>query len=162
MRHVLPSVSIDSPALRLHHIGRLVNDLATSAQEMESRLGYILESAIIEDPAQTALVQFLRQPGACLWLELITPNGPGSKLANALRRGGGLHHLCYEVDDIAAACERMREQTMLMLAAPVPAAAFEGRRIAWFMDRAGLLVELLESDEGPLSLASIMPPRGSQ
>lgn len=143
-----------SPFL-LHHIGFLVRDISVAAQDFVSRLGYVIESDVVEDPVQTAYVQFLRQPGTMPWLELITPNGVDSKLTNALRKGGGLHHLCYEVGDIAHACEHLRNQAMLMLAEPVPAAAFPGWRIAWFMDRSGFLVELLESDNGPLSLASI-------
>ena len=143
-----------SPFL-LHHIGFLVRDISTAAQDFVSRLDYVIESDVIEDPVQTAHVQFLRQLGTTSWLELVMPNGVDSKLNNALRKEGGLHHLCYEVSDIEYACEHLRSQAMLMLGEPVPAAAFPGRRIAWFMDRSGFLVELLESGYGPLSLASI-------
>ena len=82
--------------LRLHHTGLLVRDLPTAAAELVARLGYVVESGVIEDPVQTALVQFLRQPGTSSWLELVTPNGPTSKLSRAVASGGGLHHLCYE------------------------------------------------------------------
>lgn len=143
----------------LHHNGFLVKDIHLAARDFVSRLGYVIEGDIIEDPMQTAYVQFLRQLAATCWLELVTPNGPNSKLTNALRKGGGLHHLCYEVSDINRACEHLRDQAMLLLTEPVPAAAFPGRRIAWLMDCSGFLVELLERGDGPLSLASIMPNR---
>ncbi|MDS4068009.1 MAG: VOC family protein [Candidatus Competibacter sp.] len=136
----------------LHHIGFLVKDVSLAASDFVSRLGYVVDSEVIEDSVQTACVQFLRQPGANNWLELIMPNGPHSKLLGALQKGGGLHHLCYEVEDIARACEHMRSRSMLMIARPVPAVAFPGRRIAWFMDRSNFLLELLEAGEGPLSL----------
>jgi methylmalonyl-CoA/ethylmalonyl-CoA epimerase len=138
-----------------HHIGFLVKDIALAVRDFNTRLGYSVESDVIEDPVQTAFVQFLRQPGIPVWIELITPNGPDSKLANALHKGGGLHHLCYETDDIEGACLHLREQRMFMIAAPTLATAFPGRRIAWFMDRSGFLVELLEQGDGPLSLASL-------
>jgi methylmalonyl-CoA/ethylmalonyl-CoA epimerase len=141
---------------RHHHVGFLVKDITAAARDMSARLGYVAESGVIEDPVQTAIVQFFRQPGTHSWLELITPSGPDSKLTNALKKGGGLHHLCYEVDDIHRACAYLRDQAMFILAEPVPAAAFPGRRIAWLMDRSGFLVELLERGEGLLSLASIM------
>lgn len=137
----------------LHHIGFLVPDIAVAAGDFSSRLGYVVDSEIIEDPVQTAYVQFLRQPGANNWLELVTPNGPRSKLLGALQKGGGLHHLCYEVDDMERACVHLRGRSMLMIARPTPAVAFPGRRIAWFMDRSNFLLELLESGEGPLSLS---------
>jgi len=44
---------------------------------------------------------------------------------------------------------------MLMLSKPVAAQAFPGRRIAWFMDSAGLLLELVEQGAGALGLNSI-------
>src|SRR5256885_17195747 len=84
------------PIFHHHHIGVLVKNIKKSASDMTSRLGYLIESEIIEDPIQTALVQFLRQPGASTWLELVSPCGETSKLTNALKKGGGLHHLCYE------------------------------------------------------------------
>ena len=138
-----------------HHIGILVSDITSAASDFERCFGYVAESDIIEDKTQTAFVQFLRQPGAFFWIELVSPNGPNSKLSNALRKGGGLHHLCYEVPSIEAASMALRAQGMFPLSKPVPATAFDGKRIAWFMDKAGLLVELLESGDGPLSLVKL-------
>lgn len=147
--------------MRLHHIGHLVHDLSAAAAACQARFGYRIESAVIKDPVQTALVQFLRLPGGANWLELVTPNGSDSKLSSALAKGGGLHHLCYEVDDIEAACIALRRQKMALLGAPAPAVAFAGRRIAWLLGRDRLLTELVESGPGPLSLAALAagPPR---
>jgi methylmalonyl-CoA/ethylmalonyl-CoA epimerase len=140
---------------RQHHVGFLVKDIRRAAQEFTTRLGYVIESDVIEDSVQTAQVQFLRQSGTFSWLELVTPIDAQSKLANALKKGGGWHHLCYEVGDIERACAYLRDKAMLPLAEPVLATAFPGRRIAWLMDRTGLLVELLEQGSGPLSLMSL-------
>ena len=141
--------------LALHHIGYLVADIEASSALWSTRFGYVLESSIIEDPAQTAFVQFLRQPGSPHWLELVAPNGPGSRLAAALKTGGGLHHLCYETAEIEAAVGTLRTQGMFPISRPTPAVAFGGRRIAWLLDPAKTLVELVESGTGPLSLATI-------
>lgn len=130
---------------KLHHIGYLVRDLSEAAIFSE-RLGYIAEGPPVEDPEQTAVVQFLRQPGSGSLIELVVPTSPDSKLVRALAKGGGLHHLGYEVDDFDWACAHLREQSMLALSAPTPAVAFRGRRIAWFMDRGAMLIEILESD----------------
>jgi methylmalonyl-CoA/ethylmalonyl-CoA epimerase len=128
-----------------------------------ARYGYCIESAVISDPVQTAQVRFLRLPLGQHWLELVAPMAGESKLANALaKRGEGLHHLCYEVSDIAAACEHLRAGRQMMLAGPTPAVAFGGRPIAWFMDRAGFLTELVEAGPGPLSLASILSPHAQE
>ena len=129
---------------RLHHIGYLVRDLA-EAEVFRDRFGYAIESDVVEDPVQTALVQLIRQPHSTSLIELVRPTGPESKLTRALAKGGGLHHLCYEVDDMDKACTHLRNQGMLALTAPAPALAFGRRRIAWFMDRGAMLIELLES-----------------
>ena len=129
---------------KLHHIGYLVRDLS-EAEVFGNRFGHVIESDVIEDTVQTALIQLIRQPGAETLIELVMPNGPKSKLTRALAKGGGLHHVCYEVNDIRHASTHLRDQGMLTLSEPVPAVAFDGRRIAWFMDRGALLIELLES-----------------
>ena len=141
--------------LKLHHIGYLVKDIGIAATDFQERFGYSTESDIIEDPIQTAFVQFLRLSETPFWLELIMPNLPTSKLTNALRKGGGLHHLCYEAPDVSHACEQLRSKSMLMISGPTPAIAFPGRRIAWLIDASGMLVELLETGSGRLSLASL-------
>lgn len=144
---------------RLHHIGLLVASIEEATLIQRQRYGYLVESEIILDPVQTARVVFLRLPGGSNWLELVSPADDSSKLSNALKkRGEGLHHLCYEVEDIESACATLREQAQLMLAPPTPATAFQGRRIAWFMDRRGHLTELVEAGIGPFTLASICPP----
>jgi methylmalonyl-CoA/ethylmalonyl-CoA epimerase len=129
-------------ALELDHIGILVADIAKAAPTYCTRYGCRIESPVIHDPVQTAHVQFLGGPGVSF--ELITPDGPGSKLSNALKKGGGLNHFCFRTDDIEADCTRLRASGMLILHKPVPAVAFEGRRIAWLMGMDGIPIELVE------------------
>jgi methylmalonyl-CoA/ethylmalonyl-CoA epimerase len=139
----------------IHHVGYLVKSINQTATDLIERFNYQVESAIIEDPLQTAFVQFLRLPGASFWIELVAPNGEHSKLSNALRKGGGINHLCYEVPSITDACVHLRGQGMLLIGEPAPARAFDGRQIAWLMDSQSMLVELVEQGADKLSLASL-------
>jgi methylmalonyl-CoA/ethylmalonyl-CoA epimerase len=134
--------------LSLHHVGMLVADVAQGAELYLRRFGYAVASEVIHDPVQTAYVQFLRLRGDPVYLELVAPDGPESKLANALKKGGGINHLCYATTDIEAAWRHLREQKMVLLQAPVPAVAFKGRRIAWLMGRDQTPVELVERGSG--------------
>jgi methylmalonyl-CoA/ethylmalonyl-CoA epimerase len=61
-----------------------------------------------------------------------------------LKRGGGLHHLCYEVEDLEKQLEIARSMGMLVTRPPRPAVAFGGRRIAFVYTKHLLLLELLE------------------
>ncbi|HZF20092.1 MAG TPA: VOC family protein [Burkholderiales bacterium] len=137
--------------LSMHHIGFAVSDIGKKADAYVQTLGYKIETGIIHDPLQQAYVQFLRFPGDRVYLELVQPDGPESKLSQAVSKGGGLHHVCYATGDIEGACRELREAGMFLISPPVPAVAFNGRRIAWLMGKDRLLTELVErGKEGEL------------
>jgi methylmalonyl-CoA/ethylmalonyl-CoA epimerase len=150
-------------SFRLHHIGILVADIDRSRDLLVQRFGYVAETGLIEDAQQTAFGQFLRLPGADHWTELVAPNGPNSVLRGALdRKRGGTHHLCYEVPDVDAACQRLHDLAMNVISTPKPGTAFGGRRIAWVIDRDYLLIELVEAGPGPLALPARDAGRGAR
>ena len=137
--------------LRLHHFGIVVRDIAKAIVPYVTHCGYEERTGVIHDTTQTAYVQFLRRPGDTVLLELVAPDGPQSKLAGALERGGGFHHVCHSTPDIDGACATMRRAGFFLVMAPVPAVAFDGRRIAWLLGRDRSLVELVErGPEGAL------------
>jgi methylmalonyl-CoA/ethylmalonyl-CoA epimerase len=136
---------------KLHHVGILVRDIPQASAEYVSRYGYQIKSDIIHDPVQTAFVQFLQLAGDSSYLEFVAPDRPESKLTNALKKGGGVNHVCYATDDILLACRQLEESGMFLIQAPLPAVAFPGRRIAWLMGSDQALTELVEqSPEGRL------------
>ncbi|MHB1126549.1 MAG: VOC family protein [Bacillota bacterium] len=130
--------------LHLHHIGILVKDISKTVANYEKIYNCKKKSNIIHDPIQTAFVQFLTIQDNNMYTELIAPDGQNSKLMNALKKGGGIHHLCYLTDDLESTCVRLSSTGMLLLQEPVAAVAFGGRRIAWVMGLDGVPVELLE------------------
>ena len=130
--------------LSLHHVGYAVPDIAPVSVQYVTRYGYRITSPVIHDASQTANVQFLQLPGDSTYLELVAPDGPTSKLANGVRRGGRLHHLCYAVDCLEDTLPWLEANGMLLISEPIPAVAFQGRRICWLMDEASMLVELVE------------------
>ena len=60
------------------------------------------------------------------------------------KSGGGLAHLCFEVDDIHAAVRDANNQGAILVCAPVPAVAFEHRPIAFLFYRDMGLVEFVQ------------------
>jgi len=106
--------------------------------------GYETCTDVVHDPIQTAYVRFLRLPGDPVFVELVSPDSEESKLAGALKKGGGLNHLCFATDDIERSWSLLRAQGLFPLQRPVAAAAFGGRRIAWFLGRDRMPVELVE------------------
>jgi methylmalonyl-CoA/ethylmalonyl-CoA epimerase len=132
----------------VHHIGMVVGNIAQAAEIYARRYGYQPRTDIIHDPAQTAYVQFFRIPGDTVYLELVAPDGERSKLTKALSKGGGLNHLCYVTTDLDATCRQLKAEQMILLRAPVSAAAFPGRRIAWMMGLDRTPIELVERATG--------------
>jgi methylmalonyl-CoA/ethylmalonyl-CoA epimerase len=133
-----------SPGLRLHHVGHAVRELDAAAELYGLRLGYRAATGPIHDPLQTALVQFLRLDGDAVYLELVAPDGPLSRLTNAVRRGGGLNHLCYTCGRLEEAIEALEATKMKLISEPKLGAAFGGRRICWLLGQDPLPIELVE------------------
>lgn len=129
----------------LHHIGFVVASIERSIPSFVSVLGMQLDTDIFEDPIQDARVAFLRHSSNGLpVIELVEPASAKSHLHGFLKRGGGLHHLCYEVEGLEVQLEAMLRSRAVLVREPAPAVAFGGRRIAWICTRERLLVELLE------------------
>jgi methylmalonyl-CoA/ethylmalonyl-CoA epimerase len=131
--------------VKLHHIGFVVSSIAESAESFAQSLGASWDGKIVLDPAQKVRVSFFHSRNTTdPLIELVEPEGPASPVSRFLERGGGLHHLCYEVDDLDMCLSFSRSVGTLIIRPPVPAVAFGGRRIAWGISKKKLLMEFLE------------------
>lgn len=130
---------------RLHHVGYVVADVEQALPSWMASLGARQVSPVFHDPLQKVKVVFL-QPDSedRVQVELVAPAGEGSPVAPFLTKGGGLHHVCYEVDDLDAHLAVMKARKAVVIRPPKPAVAFEGRRIAWMVTRERLVLEFVE------------------
>jgi methylmalonyl-CoA epimerase len=82
-------------------------------------------------------------------VELLEPTSPDSPVAKFLeKRGGGIHHLCFAVDDIEKALADLSGKGFRLIhSSPVPGA--DGKRVAFLHPEAGggVLIELAETKE---------------
>lgn len=129
----------------LHHLGFVVASLPAAAEGFAASLSAHWDGQIIHDPIQRVRVAFFspadnRNPV----FELVEPASEESPVSNFLKKGGGLHHVCYEMDELDSGLLDARRSGLVIVAAPAPAVAFGGRRIAWVCSKTRLLVELLE------------------
>lgn len=90
---------------RLNHVAIAVADLPSAAARYRDALG--AEVGVPMDlPEHGVRVVFVTLPNTKV--ELLEPLGEGSPIAGFLgRTGGGIHHLCYEVEDLGAARDRL-------------------------------------------------------
>jgi methylmalonyl-CoA/ethylmalonyl-CoA epimerase len=131
-------------ALRLHHVGFVVADIATAMPAFTRSMEAEWDGQIFEDPLQKAKVAFLTTRPEDAQIELVQPISEDSPVQRFLGHGGGMHHLCYEVADLEAELAAFRSRGAAIASRPKPAVAFGGRRIAWVITSEKFLVELLE------------------
>jgi methylmalonyl-CoA/ethylmalonyl-CoA epimerase len=129
-------------------LGFVVPSISAAAESFAASMSTRWDGRVIHDPVQRVRVAFFspadeQNPV----VELVEPANDTSPVSYFLKkRGGGLHHICYEVDDLEPALREAKATGFCVVAPPAPAVAFEGRRIAW-INRNRLLMELLERDD---------------
>jgi methylmalonyl-CoA/ethylmalonyl-CoA epimerase len=131
---------------RIDHIAIVVEDIEATLGFWRDALG--LELADIEEvPEQKSQVAFL--PVGESQVELVRPTTDDSGVAKYLqKRGPGMHHICFEVDDIEGALRQLKARGVRLInETPVPGAG--GKRIAFIHPEStsGVLVELYQAAE---------------
>jgi methylmalonyl-CoA/ethylmalonyl-CoA epimerase len=122
-----------------------VSSISSVAEEFAASVSARWNGEIIHDPIQRVRVAFFSAVDARNPVfELVEPASEASPVGNFLKKGGGLHHVCYEIDDLESGLREARGVGFAIMADPAPAVAFGGRRIAWVCSKKRLLVELLE------------------
>ncbi len=128
---------------RLNHVAIAVPDLEAAAALYRDTLGADV-GAPQDQPEHGVTVVFITLPNTKI--ELLYPLGEDSPIAGFLARNpsGGIHHICYEVDDILAARDRLQEQGARVLGSGEPKIGAHGKPVLFLhpKDFTGTLVEL--------------------
>ncbi len=128
---------------RFNHVAIAVPDLAAATATYRDILGAEV-SAPLAQPEHGVTVVFVTLSNTKV--ELLEPLGPGSPIAKFLARNpaGGVHHLCFEVDDIIAARERLAAAGARVLGDGEPKLGAHGKPVIFLhpKDFYGTLVEL--------------------
>jgi len=128
---------------RLNHIAIAVPDLDAAIATYQKTLGATVSDPI-DEPDHGVTVVFVDLPNTKI--ELLHPLGETSPIAGFLEKNpsGGLHHVCYEVDDIVAARDKLKEQGARVLGDGEPKIGAHGKPVLFLhpKDMHGTLVEL--------------------
>lgn len=128
-----------------HHLGVAVSDLDEACAFYKAAFGFKMISGPFDDPIQKVTVCFLGSGTAgATPLELICPLNDTAPVNSYLAKGIGAYHICFEVDRIGEALDRLWQNGSMIVSQPVPAVAFGGRKIAWCFTPTRQLVELVE------------------
>ncbi len=128
---------------RLNHVAIAVSDIDAAAAVYRDTLGAVV-TARQSLPEHGVTVVFVELPNTKI--ELLEPLGVGSPIARFLERNadGGIHHICYEVDDIIAARDRMVKAGARVLGDGEPKIGAHGKPVIFLhpKDFCGTLTEL--------------------
>jgi methylmalonyl-CoA/ethylmalonyl-CoA epimerase len=131
---------------RLNHVAIAVPQLGPAVAQYRSTLGAEV-SEPTPQPEHGVTVVFVALPNTKI--ELLEPLGEHSPIAGFLKRSpsGGIHHLCYEVDDIRAARDQLKAAGARLLGDGEPKIGAHGKPVLFLhpKDFNGTLVELEEA-----------------
>lgn len=128
---------------RLNHVAIAVRDLAAATATYRTTLGAEVTEPVPQ-PDHGVTVVFVNLPNTKI--EFIEPLGEGSPIQSFLDRNpdGAIHHLCYEVDDILAARDRLLAGGARVLGSGEPRIGAHGKPVLFLhpKDVCGTLTEL--------------------
>lgn len=129
----------------LYHVAIAVRDLSAVEEVYKTALGLRVEHReVVEDQGVKTSMLVPEDGGTAIeLLEPMDENSPISKFLD--KRGEGIHHICFKVDDIEAMLERLKKQGVRLIdESPRPGAY--NSRVAFIHPKAmnGVLVELAE------------------
>jgi len=128
---------------RLNHVAIAVGDIGKAADVYRHVLGARVSEAVAQ-PDHGVTTVFITLPNTKI--ELLEPIGEASPISKFLERNpdGGIHHVCYEVDDIDAALDMLKERGARVLGDGKPKVGAHGKPVLFLhpKDFCGTLVEL--------------------
>jgi len=134
---------------RLNHVAIAVRDIAKASEVYRKTLGAEV-SAVVPQPAHGVNTVFITLPNTKI--ELLEPLGAESPIAKFLERNpdGGIHHVCYEVDDIMAVRDQLKAQGARVLGDGNPKIGAHNKPVLFLhpKDFCGTLSNLSRPDAG--------------
>jgi len=128
---------------RLNHVAIAVKDIKAASEVYKKKLGAEV-SAIVPQPDHGVSTVFITLPNTKI--ELLEPLGDNSPIAKFLERNpdGGVHHVCYEVDDILAARDQLKATGARVLGDGNPKIGAHGKPVLFLhpKDFLGTLTEI--------------------
>ena len=128
---------------RLNHVAIAVRDIAKASAVYRDTLGAEV-SAKVPQPDHGVYTVFITLPNTKI--ELLEPMGEASPINKFLEKNpdGGIHHVCYEVDDIKAARDKLKADGARVLGDGEPKIGAHGKPVLFLhpKDFCGTLVEL--------------------
>ena len=128
--------------MTVHHVGYLVRYLERAAKTFEA-LGYAPQGDVTRDESRKVDILFMENGDTVI--ELVSPYAADSAVGSLSKRiGSAPYHICYETDEIEKEISRLTASGYVLTQEAMPAPAISGRRVAFLLNPAIGLIELVE------------------
>lgn len=130
--------------MHVDHFGYVVKDIDSSVDRFINCYNYRLVSEKVYDPKQHVYLAMLESSEQKV--ELVQPIDKTSPSYGFMKKGGGLHHICYSVLDIHESIKKLKKLGLLLFKPPVEAVLFSSKKVAFLYDRSeNKIIELKEA-----------------
>lgn len=130
----------------IDHIGIAVQDIQKGIVQWKEVFGYRQKTRIVHNTRQKVKVVFMEKENSLL-IKLIEPSDETSPVSAFVKKGGGLHHICFKCNNIDSGMAELKEKGNIILVKPQPGEAFENEKIAFVLGKNNLAIELIDTDK---------------
>ena len=132
--------------MKIDHICFAVKNIHEGIDYWTDVFGYRQMTEIVRNSLQKVTVVFLCKDDSVL-VKIIEPFEDNQSLINFVNKGGGFHHLCFRVENMAEQLPELTGKGLLTLVPPQPGEAFNNHDIAFLLARFGINIEIIDTDE---------------
>lgn len=130
----------------IDHIGIVVKNINDGIKQWQEIFNYQQMTEIVVNTKQKVNVVFMKKTDSCL-IKLVSPTDESSSIYKFAKRGGGLHHLCFQADSLEHELNTIDNSKLRVLSPPQSGEAFENEDIAFIYAGNGLNIELIDTDK---------------
>ena len=127
--------------MKFHYIGYLVNNFNTSIKDFKN-FNYKKKKSIIKDNNLKVQIQFLENGNNII--ELVKPNNKNIGLLSLLKKKNYAYHFAYKVKNLDKTLVMLKKKFKIIVN-PVPAKAFNNKKVAFLRMKNGFIIELIQS-----------------
>ncbi len=133
--------------MEIDHIGVVVDDLDEAFHRYINHYGFKCLKEIIFDSSRRVRLALLVSNNN-LRVELIQPLNEKSPSFDLMKRGGGIQHFCYRVNNIKSTIKYLKKEDHLLISRPSEAKLMDGKKVAFmFSKKDKQVIELIETPE---------------
>ena len=128
--------------MKIHHIGFLTNKISQTLSDFKS-LNYKKKGPKIDDKLLMVNIQFIKNSKSII--ELVEPYKKNYGLKMILGKKIYAYHFAYKVRNLSNEIKKLKKKNFKLIVNPVPAKAFNNKKIAFLTMKNGFIIELIES-----------------